>query len=207
MRPCTGVILAGGGATRFGGLPKGLESVGRRRIIDRVAATLREVTDDLLLIANDAAAHDWLPGTRVCPDILPGNGSLGGIHAALAHARRPVLLLAWDMPFASSGLLSTLRMLGEEQDAAVAVPESGSKRGVEPMCAYYTPECQPPIEESLARGDRRVVSFFAVVRVARLPATDVARFGDPEHIFMNINSPEDLALAERYAAADNDRRA
>ncbi len=49
---CTGVILAGGEATRYDGRPKGLESVGGLRIIDRVAAALGEVTDDLLLIAN-----------------------------------------------------------------------------------------------------------------------------------------------------------
>ena len=54
---CTGVILAGGGATRYGGRPKGLERVGGRRIIDRVADVLRETTDELLLVANapDAA--------------------------------------------------------------------------------------------------------------------------------------------------------
>ncbi|MEY4608770.1 MAG: MobA-like transferase domain, partial [Gemmatimonadota bacterium] len=41
---CTGVILAGGGATRFGGRPKGLEVVAGERIIDRVARGLRMVT-------------------------------------------------------------------------------------------------------------------------------------------------------------------
>ena len=44
---CTGVILAGGAASRFGGLPKGLERVDGRRIIDRVASALREGSDDL----------------------------------------------------------------------------------------------------------------------------------------------------------------
>ena len=48
-----GAILAGGQATRYGGLPKGLELVRGVRIIDRVRAALEPVTDDLLLVAND----------------------------------------------------------------------------------------------------------------------------------------------------------
>ena len=84
--PCTGVILAGGAASRYGGLPKGLERVGGRRIIDRVTDVLRDVTDDLLLVANDPSAGDWLPGVPVQADIVPNAGGLGGIHAALHRA-------------------------------------------------------------------------------------------------------------------------
>lgn len=185
---CTGVILAGGGATRFGGLPKGLERVGGRRIIDRVADALRAATDDLLLIANDPRAGDWLPGVRVAGDLRPGEGSLGGLHAALAHAGGAVLVVAWDMPFVSGALLRRLRALGESGFDA-AVPESDSRRGVEPMCAWYAPPSLAAIERALDRGDRRVVSFFDDIRVARLPAEEVARFGDPARLFLNVNTP------------------
>lgn len=195
--PCTGVVLAGGAASRYGGLPKGLEHVGGRRIVDRVADALRAVTDDLLLVANDPGAGAWLPGVRHAEDVLPGEGSLGGIHAALVHASCPVLVVAWDMPFVPSELLARLRELGQSADAAV--PESGSRRGVEPLCAWYAPACIPAIERSLAAEDRRVVAFFDTVRVARLPADQVAAFGDPEWIFMNVNTPDELVRAEAHA--------
>ena len=198
MGPCTGVILAGGAASRYGGLPKGLERVAGQRIIDRVAAALRHVTDELLLIANDPAAAGWLPGTRVQPDIVPNAGGLGGIHAALQAAHTPVLIVAWDMPFVPSALLARLRALGEGAD--VAVPESGSRRGVEPLCAFYAPSCLPAIEQSLADGDRRVIGFHERVRVARLPAGEVSAFGDPALLFMNVNTPDDLTRAEAHAA-------
>jgi len=80
---CSGVILAGGEARRYGGAAKGLERVGGRRIIDRVAQVLAVAADDLLLVANDPDAAAWLPGVPVAADLRPGNGSLGGIHAAL----------------------------------------------------------------------------------------------------------------------------
>jgi molybdopterin-guanine dinucleotide biosynthesis protein A len=196
--PCTGVVLAGGAASRYGGLPKGLERVAGQRIIDRVADALREVTDDLLLVANDPAASNWLPGIRVQADLVPNAGGLGGIHAALHAARSPVLIVAWDMPFVPPELLARLRTLGDGAD--VAVPVSGSRRGVEPLCAFYAPTCLPAIEQSLADGDRRVIGFHERVRVARLPADEVSAFGDPELLFMNVNTPDDLARAEAHAA-------
>lgn len=198
-RSCTGVILAGGQATRYGGRAKGLESVGGRRVIDRVAEVLASATDELLLIANDPAAAGWLPGVRVESDLRPGCGSLGGIHAALSRAGGAVLVVAWDMPFVPAPLLAALRVLGERADAAV--PESGSRRGLEPLCAYYSGSCLLPVEQRLDAGDRRVISFFDDVHVARLPAREVSRFGDPALMFMNVNSPDELALAEQHASS------
>ena len=195
--PCTGVILAGGAASRYGGLPKGLERVGGQRIIDRVAGALLDVTDELLLVANTPDAVDWLPGVRIGADIVPNAGGLGGIHAALHHAQSAVLVVAWDMPFVPSGLLARLRELGDSAD--VAVPESGSRRGVEPLCAFYAPSCLPAIDRSLVENDLRVVGFHSSVRVARLPAVEVSAFGDPELLFMNVNTPDDLGVAEAHA--------
>jgi molybdopterin-guanine dinucleotide biosynthesis protein A len=195
----TGVILAGGLASRYGGAAKGLVRVGGARIVDRVAEALAGAADDLLLIANDPAAEGWLPGVRRATDVLPGQGSLGGIHAALVHAGGPALVVAWDMPFVPAPLLAALRALGERADADAAVPESDSRRGVEPLCAYYAPACLGPIERRLAAGDRRVFALYDELRVARLVAAQVERFGDPARIFMNVNAPDDLAVAERLA--------
>jgi molybdopterin-guanine dinucleotide biosynthesis protein A len=196
VTPCTGVILAGGQATRYAGRPKGLERVGGVRIIDRVVVALRGATDALLLVANDPSAAEWLPGVPTAPDVRPGLGSLGGIYSALVRAGGPVLVVAWDMPFVPMALLAALRLAGAETDADAVVPESGSPRGLEPLCALYTPACVGPIERRLDAGDLRVVGFYDDVRLARLPVETVATFGDPTRIFLNVNSPDDLARAE-----------
>jgi molybdopterin-guanine dinucleotide biosynthesis protein A len=179
--------------------------VGGARIIDRVASALADAADELLLIANTPDAESWLPGVRTSADVLPDQGSLGGIHAALAHAGTAVLVVAWDMPFVPAELLLCLRALGTRADAAV--PESGSRRGLEPLCAWYSLKCLAPIERRLQAGDRRVVSFFDDVHVARLSAEDVRQFGDPELMFMNVNTPDELVKAEGHAAAAHGRRA
>jgi molybdopterin-guanine dinucleotide biosynthesis protein A len=190
---CVGVILAGGGATRFGGQPKGLEIVEGQRIIDRVASALRGAADELLLVANDPGAGAWLPGVRTAADVRRGEGALGGLHAALTHAAgHAVLVVAWDMPFASEGLLRALRAAGERGYEAVVPESETSGRGVEPLCAWYGPSCLPAIERRLDAGDRRVVSFFEDVRVSRLAAAEVSQYGDPARIFFNVNRPDDL---------------
>jgi len=200
----TGVVLAGGLSTRYGGLPKGLERVRGVRIIDRVRAALEPVVDTLLLIANEERASEWLPDVPCAGDVLRDVGSVAGIHAALVHAGTPVLVVAWDMPFVPSGLLRTLREAGRDSDAAV--PESDSRRGLEPLCAYYSPACTGAIERRIAAGDRRVIAFYDDVRVARVPAEVVSQFGDPALLFMNVNTPEERVRAEAHAtSADGGR--
>jgi molybdenum cofactor guanylyltransferase len=199
-----GAILAGGQATRYGGLPKGLELVRGVRIIDRVRAALEPVTDDLLLVANDPRAPEWLPGVRCEADVLRDVGSVAGIHAALSHAGGPTLVVAWDMPFVPTGLLRALRDGGRDADAVV--PESDSRRGLEPLCAYYAPACAAAIERRIAVGDRRVIAFYDDVRLSRIPAAEVARFGDPALLFMNVNTPEERVLAEAHATTANGGR-
>jgi molybdopterin-guanine dinucleotide biosynthesis protein A len=178
--------------------------VGGRRVIDRVADALGDAADELLLIANDPAASSWLPNVPMAGDLRMNCGSLGGIHAAIVRAGQPVLVVAWDMPFVPAALLRKLRDAGARADAVL--PESGSRRGLEPLCAYYSTACVPAIERRLDVNDMRVISFFEDVRVERLPEHEVRRFGDPTVLFMNVNTPDDLALAERHAANGIHRR-
>lgn len=209
-----GAILAGGESSRYGS-PKALARVGGVRIIERVAATLVAVTPDLVLLANEPALFREirLPSR---PDVHPGLGALGGIHSALAWARevgRPgVLAVACDMPFPSAALLRRLREIAfddMDEPAAgaagdvpdVVVPESRSRRGIEPLFAAYGVGCIDAIEARIAAGDHRMISFHDDVRVRRIPLAEVAALGDPERMFLNVNTPEDRERAERMEEA------
>jgi molybdopterin-guanine dinucleotide biosynthesis protein A len=190
-----GAILAGGGATRFGGKPKGLEVVGGERILDRLVRVMTAAFDGPpLLVANAPEAPEWRPGLRVVPDVRPGVGSLGGIYTAVVEAPAPVVCVAWDMPFVSEALLRRLADGLREHDAFL--PESGGRRGVEPLCAAYGPACREAIAHSLDEGDLRAIAFHQRVRVGVLPLSEVGRFGDPERLFFNVNTADDLALTD-----------
>jgi molybdenum cofactor guanylyltransferase len=190
-----GAILAGGGATRFGGKPKGLEVVGGERILDRLVRVMTAALGGPpLLVANAPEASAWSPGLRVVPDVRPGLGALGGIYTAVVEAPAPVVCVAWDMPFVSEALLRRLAdgLIGND----ACLPQSAARHGVEPLCAAYGPACRDAITQSLDEGDLRAVSFHERIGVGILPLSEVARFGDPELLFFNVNTAEDLSRTD-----------
>mgnify|MGYP001954441082 FL=1 len=195
-----GAILAGGRNARYGGT-KALATVGGARIIDRVVQALRTVTPDLILIANDADEYASV-GLPMRPDARPGLGALGGIYTALLWAReagRPgILAVACDMPFLDARLLQRLAE-GAARGADVVVPESGGPRGVEPLCAYYSTRCIAAIEARLEHGDVHVIGFYDDVAAERIPLDEVRVYGDPQVLFLNVNTREERERAEALA--------
>ena len=195
MDRVAGAVLAGGGATRFEGKPKGLARVGGARILDRLVDVFGEALGAApLLVANAPDAPTWRPDLRVVADVRPGMGSLGGIYTAVVEAPAPVVCVAWDMPFVTPGLVRALADGLAEWDAFL--PESDGRRGVEPLCAAYGPACAAAIAASLEAGDLRAIGFHRAVRVGRLPLEAVRRLGDPARLFFNINTADDLARAD-----------
>jgi molybdopterin-guanine dinucleotide biosynthesis protein A len=194
------VLLAGGANRRYQGRQKALESVGGELIAVRAIRVLGEAADRVVLVANDEEAFKSL-GLETRPDLRPGLGALGGIFTAVSWAEelgyRGALVTACDMPFLSAGLLGRLAEDAEADE--VVAPESESRRGLEPLCAFYGAGCRAAIEAALDRGDRAVISFFPNVRLRVIPLAEVARFGDPELLFLNVNTPEDLERAEEAA--------
>src|ERR1041385_7741021 len=153
------VILAGGGAVRFGGRPKGLEPVGGKRILDRLVDVCQEAFATLpILVANDPEAPSWRSDLAVVRDVRPGEGALGGLLTAVtAGAGAPVVVMAWDMPFVPVPLLRALAAGLADHEAVL--PASDGRRGVEPLLAAYAPACLAPMARALDRGDRRATAF------------------------------------------------
>ncbi len=191
-----GAVLAGGGATRFGGKPKGLELVGGERILDRLIRVMTAALGEPpLLVANAPDAGTWRPDLRTVGDTRPGLGSLGGIYTAVVESPAPVVCVAWDMPFVSESLIRALAEGLNHHDAML--PESGGRRGVEPLCAGYGPACSEAIADSLTAGDLRAIGFHHRIRVGILPLEQVRALADPNLLFFNVNTADDLARADQ----------
>lgn len=189
-----GAVLAGGGSSRFGHRPKGLETIGGRRLFDRVVDVVHQATGTPpLLVANDPDAAGWNPELSVIADLVPGAGSLGGIYTAVRATADAVLIVAWDMPLLTAGLLRALIEGAAGYD--VFLPESRGPRGVEPLCAVYRASCAEPILHCIERGVLHNTGFHDAVRVGTLPLAEVARHGVPSELFFNVNAPEDLDAA------------
>jgi molybdopterin-guanine dinucleotide biosynthesis protein A len=107
------------------------------------------------------------------------------------------------MPFLSAALLQ--RLIEESTAHDVVTPESDSRRGLEPLCAFYSTSCRPAIERALERGDRHVISFYTDTRVRAIARDEVATFGDLDLLFLNVNSPEDRVRAETAARGSKEK--
>lgn len=182
----------------MGGEPKALLEVGGRRIVARVADVLGQVTDDVLLVTNTPDLFAWLDLPMV-PDAFPDCGSLGGIYSGLKAAPGDAAFtVACDMPFLSSAVARLVTSRAGEAD--VVVPRVGPH--YETLHACYSRACLGPIERRLAAGQLKITGFWDEVRVLAVAEEDVARLADPATVFLNVNTPEDLARARALAAAE-----
>jgi molybdopterin-guanine dinucleotide biosynthesis protein A len=172
-----------------------LEPVGGERILDRLARTLEAALGEPpLLVANAPEAGTWRPDLRTVADVRPGFGALGGIYTAIVESPAPVVCVAWDMPFVSESLIRALAEGLEHFDAVL--PQSDGRRGVEPLCAAYGPACRDAIAFSLDAGDLRAIGFHDRIRVGILSLDQVRSLADPELLFFNVNTADDLAKAD-----------
>ena len=195
----TGVIQAGGKSTRMGGEPKALLELGGRRIIERVLDVLRAVTaDPVLLVTNTPGALRFL-GLPMIADVFPDGGSLGGIYSGLRAAPGDVAFtVACDMPFLSSTVARLVTARAPEAD--VVAPRVGEQW--ETLHACYGKACLGPMERAAARGtaeDHRVLRRGARARDSRRRRS--RGWPIPRVVFMNVNTPEELARARALVAA------
>jgi molybdopterin-guanine dinucleotide biosynthesis protein A len=186
---CAGALLAGGRASRLGGIAKGLLRVGGEPIAARGARLLRSLFDEVLLSADDPAPYAAL-GLTAVPDRLPGKGAPGGLHALLAAARAEwVFVAACDMPFLSE---AGIRLLAARRSGADVVLVRW--RGlVEPLHAFWSRRCLPLLEARLAGGDPSFRDIAAAVRCAEVGEAEWASIDPEGRAFSNVNTPEDAA--------------
>lgn len=201
--PVTAAILTGGHARRFEGRDKTALVVpashaAGRSILSRQLDALDALASRILIVTSPARAPEFPPArigskARVVLDAYPDRGPLGAIVTAFeAEPDAPLLVLAGDMPHVSNALLGALIDRHSRTGSQATVPSSG--RGLEPLCAVYSPAARTSLSAALASGDLSLQSALRRLHVDVMPAEQVAAFGDADTLFRNINTPGDLAL-------------
>jgi molybdenum cofactor guanylyltransferase len=190
-------IQAGGESSRMG-QDKALVPFLGAPLIQRVFERVVGLGDEILVTTNHPLAFPFLQA-KLASDILPGHGALGGLYTALSTASHPlVAVVACDMPFVSPRLLAALRDRMAEAGCAAVIPRSPN--GLEPFHAVYRRSaCLPLVTASLEAGLRRVDSWFTQARVEYFSPEEVQLYDPHQMVFFNVNTPEDLKQAEKYA--------
>jgi len=181
----TALILAGGRATRMGGVEKHLIEVdtgdGRREtILTRLARVLApRVAEIVVAAARDAS------GFRTVRDPIEGVGPLAGIAAGLAAARTPwLLVVAGDMPYVTAAVVEQLLAARADAFDAIGVRANGLP---EPLVCVLHARARAAVERRLAAGRYKASGLLTDedLRVRWLDGVD------PQAL-RNVNRPEDL---------------
>ena len=189
-------IMAGGKSRRIGRDKAWLDLGDGRPIVQRVIDAMRDVADEVFLVANDERFATL--GLRVVPDRFPEGGALGGIATGVGAATHDrVLVAACDMPFLRPDVFRLLVARSAGYD--VVIPRVGED--LEALHALYTKACLPAMERALASGKMRIVSFFDDVRVLELGEDELRRVDPGLASFTNVNTPEELEAVRGSAAA------
>lgn len=194
----TGAVVLAGGKSRRMGQDKALLSLNGQTFLERLLEELSGFEE--LLISVDHAERYSAYGDRVCPDLFPEIGPLGGLYSALsACASSALLAVSCDMPFFQKELGEYLLSYeSPEWDALVVEDRSGQ---VHPLCGIYHKRILPVMLEEIQAGRFRMMGLLNRLRVKRVKL-QYSAFSDD--CVQNINRPEDygrlLARAGRTPA-------
>ncbi len=198
MTEVPGVILAGGKATRMGGGDKGLKVVAGLRLLDRVIARLGPQCAPLAINANGDPARFATFGLPVLPDSLPDHpGPLAGVLAGLDWAAglgaASIVTVAADTPFFPGDLVARLQAAAGPSGLALAASrDEDGKLWQHPTFGLWPVALREDLRSALEGGLRKIVLW------TEHHGAGVAEFpSDPFDPFFNINTPEDIAAAER----------
>ena len=200
--PCSGIILAGGLSSRFGGRNKALIEWKGRPLLAHIRQAFGDLFQEIILVTNAPGAFAAWDMTLVT-DLFAERSSLTGIHAGLFYAKHPLAFVtACDTPLLQPALIRML-LDATRDDIDVVIPKT--EKGLEPLCAVYSQRCLAPITHRLRQGDYRIRSFFRKARVRHVPEPQLRRCDPDLRSFYNINTSEDLAQVRQQFPTVTDR--
>ena len=198
--PVLGVLLAGGQGRRMGYVDKGLMALGGRPLLEIAIERARGQVSDLILNAAGDPRRFAAFGLPVVADVIEGfAGPLAGILTGLewAAAHRPevawVATFATDAPFLPGDLVA--RLAAATGDAHMACARSAGR--THPVFGLWPVGEREALRRALVDEDLRKVDLWT----ARYRMAHVDFPCDPVDPFFNVNTPEDLATAERLISA------
>lgn len=188
------VILAGGQARRMGGVDKPLLRLAGRPILAHILDRLAGQAAPIAISANGDPARFAAFGLPVLPDGGPmGQGPLAGLLAGLNWAAGQgadvLLTVPGDTPFIPADLVATL---------APAPSRAASLGRAHHLLALWPIAARAPLHDLLSHPGPRSVGAFGD-RIGMRPVDFPAMDGPtgPYDPFLNINTPDDLAKAQR----------
>lgn len=183
-----GLLVAGGRSRRFGS-DKRRAVLGGRTLAENAMAMLRGCVDGDVFVAG-SGAFDHPVSAVFVEDAAPQAGPLGGIVGALLRSRSGLLVLPCDAPLLGADTLAAVARLARRSGSAVVVR---SRRGLEPLVAFYPRAALPLLAAGLREGNRALHRLLPRLRPLVIEAASAREMH-------NVNRPGDLDVAVGAAA-------
>jgi molybdopterin-guanine dinucleotide biosynthesis protein A len=184
-------------STRMGE-EKGLAVLGGKPLVSYVARTLESVADEIVIAVARGMSRRYreVLGDEytIAEDDRAGVGPLQGLVTALSAAEENTVIVSpCDTPFLKVDLCESIVSLARKRDGAVP----RVRGNFEPLHGVYARiKCLAAFEEAIAEGRQRPVDAYRMLNLEYIDE-EIVRVTDPRlESFWNLNSREDLELAE-----------
>ncbi|MGZ4201509.1 MAG: molybdenum cofactor guanylyltransferase [Thermoleophilaceae bacterium] len=183
-----GAVLAGGAGSRLGAEAKPAALLAGQPLAAYPVGALHEVCERVALVCKRDTKLPPLDGAERWDEPDEPRHPLTGIVHALERAGEPVLVCAADMPFVTADACRSL--LGAPQKSVAVLAAADGV--LTPTFGVYAPAALEVLRAAEPDAPlTRTVEALEPTRVAL-----------PPRVVQSVNTPEELAEAERLLAAD-----
>ena len=128
---------------------------------------------------------------RVCSDIYPDMGPVGGVHAALANAESEyIYLMACDMPVFCPEYVQYMmeQVMAHKPDVCVTRVNDW----IEPFNSFYRTDLLPAFDRHLQEGKTSMFYLLHTLNLMEIQEETAQKFDENLAMFCNLNTPKDF---------------
>lgn len=187
-----GIVLAGGSSVRMG-RDKSLLPLEGMPLIAHSTRLMQSFFREVIIVSDLPQKYEFL-NLEIIPDMFKGAGPLGGMHAALSHARtETVFISSCDIPLVPSQLLEYI--LDFDSPRHTRIPRH---LGIlQPLFGLYDRDLIPIFEKHLLNSNFRVLSALEETAYVPVEISPGLSFYSSD-MFSNVNDPEDYAHVKSH---------
>lgn len=188
----TGIILAGGKSTRMGE-NKSLLKIDELTVIERVIRLMNSIFNDVILITNTPEEYEFVD-IPIYKDIFEYKGPLAGIHSGLINSTADDnFIISCDMPLINPEMIN--HVVSYKSDKFIRIGRANNH--AQTLFGMYSKNILSSLEKILAQNNNESIkqNIFSVFRLLDKVDHEIidleACEGYTEHLFYNMNRPED----------------
>ena len=192
----TGCILAGGRASRMGGVDKGLQMFRGQTLVQHAITRLQSQVSKVLINANRNPTDYAMTGLKVIADTeLADNGPLSGFLTGLQHCNTEWLVtVPCDSPFFPLNLVDRLSAAATQQQALIAMAQTprlpDNSWELQPVFCLMHRSLIHSLKDYLASGQRKISAWAQ--QQTPLALCEFEETAESAHPFANANTLQEL---------------